>query len=33
VANYRGHILTNPEDRKEFIETLRRFAPQADFEV
>jgi hypothetical protein len=28
-----GHILANPEDRVKFIATLRRFAPQATFEV
>jgi hypothetical protein len=29
----RGHILANPEDRDQFIRTLRRLAPQATFEV
>jgi hypothetical protein len=29
----RGHILANPEDREQFIRTLRRLAPQATFEV
>jgi hypothetical protein len=32
-ANPRGYILTDPEDRKEFVAALRRFAPKADFEV
>jgi hypothetical protein len=29
----RGHILAHPQDREHFIRALRRFAPQADFEV
>ena len=29
----RGSIIANPEDREEFISTLRRFAPQAAFDV
>jgi hypothetical protein len=29
----RGHVLANPEDREQFIRTLRRFAPQATFDV
>jgi hypothetical protein len=29
----RGHILASPEDRQQFIAALRRFAPQAAFEV
>jgi hypothetical protein len=29
----RGHFLANPEDRRGFIEELRKFAPQAEFEV
>jgi hypothetical protein len=29
----RGHVLANPEDRDQFIRTLRRLAPQATFEV
>jgi len=29
----RGHILASPEDRDRFIRTLRKFAPQATFEV
>ena len=26
-----GHILANPEDRDQFLDTLRRFAPQAEY--
>lgn len=29
----RGSVIANPADRAEFIAALRRFAPQADFEV
>jgi hypothetical protein len=29
----RGSIIANPEDREEFIAALRRFAPQAAFDV
>jgi hypothetical protein len=29
----RGHFLANPNDRRAFIEDLRKFAPQAEFEV
>jgi hypothetical protein len=29
----RGYVLANPEDREQFIRTLRRFAPQATFDV
>ena len=29
----RGRILVNPDDRREFIQELRRFASQAEFEV
>jgi hypothetical protein len=29
----RGRILPNPDDRQGFIKELRKFAPQADFEV
>jgi len=29
----RGQIMANPADRLEFIAALRKFAPQADFEV
>jgi hypothetical protein len=29
----RGSIVVNPERREEFIQVLRRFAPQARFEV
>jgi hypothetical protein len=29
----RGHLLANPNDRRAFIEELRKFAPQAEFEV
>jgi len=28
-----GHILANPDDRRGFIQELRKFAPQADFDV
>ena len=28
-----GHILANPRDREQFIAALRRYAPQATFEV
>jgi hypothetical protein len=29
----RGHFLANPNDRRAFVEELRKFAPQAEFEV
>jgi hypothetical protein len=29
----RGSIVANPEDRERFVRALRRFAPQAEFEV
>jgi len=29
----RGYIRANPEDREQFIRAVRRFAPQATFEV
>jgi hypothetical protein len=33
VDYIRGRIVAKPEDRREFISALRRFAPQANFEV
>lgn len=29
----RGHILADPEDRDQFIAALRRYAPNASFDV
>jgi hypothetical protein len=29
----RGRVLANPQDRQQFIDALKRFAPQATFEV
>jgi len=29
----RGSVIANPEDRQQFIDALRRFAPQASFDV
>jgi len=33
VDYIRGQIVADPEDRQQFISALRRFAPQAEFEV